>query len=87
MNGDLVTDAVSVKKNKNLAIIANSTSVKTSRKVDQMFLIALNRKPTTAERERLVKYVDSGGPTKDPALALCDIFWALLNSSEFCSNH
>jgi hypothetical protein len=30
-----------------------------------------------------VKYVDRGGPHKDPARALCDVFWALLNSSQF----
>jgi hypothetical protein len=87
MNGPLVTGATSLKGNRNLAIIAQSTSVRTARKVEQLFLIALNRKPTDAERDRLVKYVDSGGATKDSAQALCDVFWALLNSSEFCTNH
>jgi hypothetical protein len=31
--------------------------------------------------------VERGGPHKNSARALCDVFWALLNSSEFCSNH
>jgi len=87
MNGTIVADATSLEKNKNLAIIAEGKSVPTGRRVDQLFLITLNRKPTKAERERLVKYVDKGGPKKDPARALCDVFWALLNSSEFCVNH
>ena len=35
----------------------------------------------------LVEYVDSGGPSKDEKTALGDVFWALLNSSEFLFNH
>ena len=61
--------------------------LKTSKKVEQLYLITLARKPTAAESSRLVKYVDAGGPKKDSARALCDVFWALLNSSEFCTNH
>jgi hypothetical protein len=87
MNGSIVADATSLEKNKNLAIIAEGKSVPTGRRIDQLFLITLNRKPAAAERARLVKYVDKGGPKKDPARALCDVFWALLNSSEFCVNH
>src|SRR5262249_26159120 len=87
MNSKLVADAVSLKHNKNLAIIAESTPVKTARKVDQLFLITLSRRPTKAESARLVKYVEAGGPKKDSARALCDVFWALLNSPEFCVNH
>jgi hypothetical protein len=87
MNGRLVDEATSLEKNENLKVIAEATSLKTSRRVEQLFLIALNRKPTPAESSRLVKYVEEGGPTKDSARALCDVFWALLNSSEFCTNH
>ncbi|MGL4554246.1 MAG: DUF1553 domain-containing protein [Gemmataceae bacterium] len=87
MNGAVVTDAVSLERNENLRIIAQATSVRTSRRVEQLFLIALSRKPTAAESARLVRYVDGGGPSRDPARALCDVFWALLNGSEFCSNH
>ena len=39
------------------------------------------------ELERLTKYVESGGPTKARKAALADVFWALLNSSEFLFNH
>jgi hypothetical protein len=87
MNGKIVAEATSLEHNKNLAIIGRATTVRTARRIEQLFLIALNRKPTAAERDRFVKYVDGGGPSKDAALALCDVFWALLNSSEFCVNH
>jgi hypothetical protein len=87
MNGKIVADATSLEHNKNLEIIARATRVPTTRRIEQLYLITLARKPTSSERDRLVKYVDKGGPTGDPALALCDVFWALLNSSEFCVNH
>jgi len=40
-----------------------------------------------AEMEKLVAYVESGGPEKDRKKALTDVFWALLNSGEFNLNH
>jgi hypothetical protein len=87
MNGKLVTDATSLEHNQNLKIIAENRTGSTSRRVEQIYLITLNRKPRPAERARLVAYVDKGGPSGDSAKALCDVFWALLNSSEFCVNH
>ena len=39
------------------------------------------------ETSRLVRYVEGGGPSKDSAKALADVFWMLLNSSEFILNH
>ena len=35
----------------------------------------------------LVPYIEKGGPSGDPKKALADVFWALLNSSEFIFNH
>jgi hypothetical protein len=35
----------------------------------------------------MLKYVESGGASDDPKKALSDVFWALLNSSEFLFNH
>ncbi len=87
MNGKIVADATSLEHNKNLEIIARATTVPTVRRIEQLFLITLARKPASAESERLVKYVEKGGSLGDPALALCDVFWALLNSTEFCVNH
>jgi hypothetical protein len=87
MNGNVVSDAVSLDYNKNLAIIAEATSVRTSRRIEQLFLITLSRKARPEELARLIPYVDKGGPTGDSRQALCDVFWALLNSSEFSVNH
>jgi hypothetical protein len=87
LNGKLVSDATSLEHNKNLEIIARAATVPATRRIEQLYLITLARTPARAERDRLVKYVEKGGPSGDPGLALCDVFWALLNSSEFCVNH
>ena len=45
------------------------------------------RKPRPDELQRLADYVSSGGPQKDEKQALSDVFWELLNSSEFLMKH
>ncbi len=87
MNGKVVADATSLEHNRQLEYIARSETVKTPRKVEQLYLIALSRKPRPDEKTRLAAYVDQGGPTGDSRRALADVFWALLNSSEFALNH
>ena len=56
-------------------------------RVQKLFFATLSRTPTAEESERMVRYVDSGGPRHDQKAALADVFWALLNSSEFFLNH
>ena len=86
MNNEFITDRTSLEHNKSLAAIANQATT-TARKIDSLYLLVLSRKPRAEEKERLVKYVDDGGPTRDSKKALTDIFWVLLNSSEFILNH
>ncbi len=89
MNGSVVQKAVSLNSDNNamLASIVQFPLWDTSQKIETLYLATLSRKPTAKELERLVKYVDSGGPTKDSDKALADVFWALLNSGEFLFNH
>ncbi len=56
-------------------------------KIEALYLTALCRKPRAEELSKLVPYVESGGPRKDPRIALSDVLWALLNSGEFLLNH
>jgi hypothetical protein len=87
MNGKVVTDATSRKTNENLNVLINDTSGSVSRRVEQIFLIVLSRKPRPEERERYVAYIEKGGPDGDRAKAFTDVFWVLLNSGEFAANH
>ena len=67
--------------------MADAPFLDTAGKVETLYLATLSRQPRPAERDRFVKYIDGGGPEKDKKKALADVFWALLNSSEFILNH
>jgi Protein of unknown function (DUF1553)/Protein of unknown function (DUF1549)/Bacterial Ig-like domain (group 2) len=52
--------------------------------VEELYLIALSRRPTAGEAKRLTEYIDSA---KDKQRATEDVLWALLNTREFMFNH
>ena len=56
----------------------------TAEAVDELYLAAYSRYPTTTERKKHVAYVVG---QSSEARALEDIVWALLNSREFLFNH
>ena len=86
MNGQFATTAASLEKSRTLAAIAAGPG-SAAGQVEQLFLVVLSRKPTASESKRMTEYVESGGPAKDRKAALADVFWALLNSTEFAVNH
>ncbi len=59
----------------------------TAGRVEALFLATLCRNPTAEEAVKLVQYVDKGGAAGDRKKALADVYWVLLNSSEFMFNH
>jgi hypothetical protein len=87
MNGKLVGSATAMSSSKTLEAVSDAPFLDTAKKIDALYLAALCRKATPAERARLVAYVDKGGPSGDSKQALADVFWAVLNSSEFMFNH
>jgi hypothetical protein len=86
MNGQFVSDATGLDKSATLGAIAEFPLMTSGDRIEALYLAAFSRKPRTDELDRLVRYVDSGGAAKDPKKALSDVFWALLNSSEFLFN-
>lgn len=86
MNGQFVADATSLEKSATLAAVAEFPQMTTAERLESLYLAVLSRTPRPDEREKLVKYVDEGGAAKDAKKALSDVFWALLNSSEFLLN-
>jgi hypothetical protein len=87
MNGRLTGDATDLKRGRTLSAVAEAPFLNTDGRVETLYLAALGRRPRAAERERLVTYVESGGPHRDRNRALADVFWVLLNSAEFGTNH
>jgi hypothetical protein len=86
MNGQFVSDATGLEKSATLTAVVDFPLMSTAERVEALYLAAFSRKPRADESSRMVKYVDSGGAASDPKKALSDVFWALLNSSEFLFN-
>jgi hypothetical protein len=89
MNGKVVADMTSTDLEKSVALAAvlDAPFMDTRQRLDSLFMSSLSRKMRPDEADRLVKFVNEGGPSKNPNKALADVFWALLNGSEFIVNH
>jgi hypothetical protein len=83
MNGKLVADATSLTGSQKLAALLNGTGTN-AEKLETLYLSTLSRLPRPEESSRMLRYVDGQSDTR---AAFADIFWALLNSSEFRFNH
>ncbi len=70
-----------------MAAIYDSPFMNTREKLDTLYLSVLSRKMRADEVEKMVKFVEGGGKRKDSRKALADVFWTLLNCSEFNLNH
>jgi hypothetical protein len=86
MNGKFMTDRTKLENNRSLQTLA-AQKTPVARKLESLYLMVLSRPPTESETRRLMPYIESGGPGGSSGAALADIYWALLNSSEFLLNH
>jgi Protein of unknown function (DUF1549)/Protein of unknown function (DUF1553) len=88
MNGELMKDALSGKSGSFLADVLEQAQrqgrAPAPYMIDQIYLAALSRFPTTKERHAAVQYLDA---YPDSLQVLQDLFWALLNSNEFILIH
>ncbi len=87
MNGKFIGELTSVERSELLDSVIKSPFFDTPQRIEALYLAAVSRKPTAEELGKLTDYVDKGGPTGDVNKSLADVFWALLNSSEFGFNH
>jgi len=87
MNNKLIVDATHPERGEVLGAVANASFMSTKAKIETLFLASLSRKPTPEELDRLTRYVEKGGAASSEKKALGDVFWALLNSTEFLFNH
>jgi hypothetical protein len=96
MNGKYIEDVTKLVPEKHAEVLEGGATLNavidapfldTKGRIEALYLAALSRKPRPAELDKLVKYVDKGGPSGDFKKALADVFWALLNSPEFFLNH
>ena len=86
MNGTLSTLATNPDETPTLAA-AMSPIFDNEERVQTLFLATLGRPARSGELKEMAGYVERGGADHDPRKALADVFWALINSSEFNTNH
>jgi hypothetical protein len=96
MNGKVITDATSLEQSETLAAVLDAPFMSTADRIETLYLATLSRKPTAKELQRAdrfvadaVKRAGATAPAQAAAYnnALADVFWVLLNSSEFALNH
>jgi hypothetical protein len=83
MNGDFIANATSVEESQTLRAIIEFPAMNDQQKLETLFLASLSRSPTADEAKRFGDYLKTG----DVNSALADVFWVLLNCSEFLLNH
>jgi hypothetical protein len=86
MNGKFLADRVRIENNKSLETIATAPT-STARRVETLYLMVLSRLPRADESAKLVAYIERAAMNGNQNQAVADIYWALLNSSEFMLNH
>src|SRR5262249_31045363 len=89
MNGKLVSDLTSLDdvRSEYLVGLLSAPYMDDRQRLETIFMLTLSRPMRPEEEKRLVKYVKDGGPSGDSRKALADVFWVLINSSEFALNH
>ncbi|MEQ8786083.1 MAG: DUF1549 and DUF1553 domain-containing protein [Pirellulaceae bacterium] len=87
MNGRLVAGATNVEQSKTLAAVLDYPLLDTEGRIETLFLATLSRPPRAEELSRLAEYVEKSSDDDQRRQALADVFWMLLNSSEFLFNH
>ncbi|NNE93154.1 MAG: DUF1549 domain-containing protein [Verrucomicrobiales bacterium] len=86
MNGKLVKERTDVNPLMSAATRIATLSRDDSKAVDSAFLTVLSRRPTTKEHDHFVKSL-SGKKGDKRSRAMTDLYWALLNSTEFSWNY
>lgn len=83
-NGDTLNKKLLAKGNRLDQLVATKKPM--GEMIDTIYLEALSRPPTKAEREALLQVYESSGK-QEPRPFLEDLYWGILSSKEFLFNH
>ena len=83
LNGDMLRDAIEPNPVLNASAHIGMFSADNASVVENTYLAVLNRRPTKEEREVFEKLLSE----EERQQAIGDMYWALLNSTEFAWNH
>jgi hypothetical protein len=87
MNGQLVANATSLNQGETLQAVLDAPFLDTGTRIETLFLATLTRRPTADELAKMTEFVETADSEAARKRALADVFWALLNSTEFTLNH
>jgi hypothetical protein len=82
MNSKFIDQVTAPQTSTTLGAVAGGKARPVARRVEELYLTTLSRRPRLEEAERLLRHAGAGGKEE-----LADLFWALLNSTEFVVNH
>ena len=85
LNGTLTTEAGDQTQGDLLGAL-EAPFLTDAERLETVFLAAFSRVPTKKEQQRYLRFVEASGSDEEKRQALGDLFWALLNSSEFTLN-
>ncbi|MBW3541288.1 MAG: DUF1549 and DUF1553 domain-containing protein [Planctomycetes bacterium] len=83
MNGSLVADATDLDASRTLRAVVDAPFLDDTQKIETLYLATLTRRPTDAERDKLLEHVRSRPAGEARGQAYAETLWALLNSPEF----
>ena len=87
MNGEFVSDAVQIEKSQTLAAIVEAPFLDQVGKVRALYLTTLTRHPSEEELRDAEVVLNETPDKKEKNERYGDLFWMLLNCSEFVLNH
>ena len=87
MNGELLEILLHPRADETLSDVVNENRISVAEKIEFLYLSALSRRPRLDETERMIHYVESRTSSTERGEPFADIFWSLINSSEFMTNH
>lgn len=87
MNGQFISEATGTEKSQTLRAIMEFPLMSDQEKLETLFLAAFSRRPTAEELQQCQQILGAAMTSEQRTAACGDIFWALLNSSEFLLNH
>jgi hypothetical protein len=88
MNGKLMDETISPARSRTLAAVVTAGEARpVAHRVEDLYLAVLSRRPRPREVEGLVRHLEETAPGEGRTQVFCDLFWALLNSTEFIVNH
>jgi hypothetical protein len=83
-NGETINKKLSAKDSNVAKLLATDTS--NEKIIEDAYLSALSRFPTSAEKEKILKVLN-GTTESDRRAVVEDLYWAVLSSKEFLFNH